>query len=86
MESSKVVLAKYVYVEREKKVITTFSLVVKEDFSWDVVLPDHSSIPKTSYLFQQHISVLTVLTGLLVFFVSWMHQSVLEMVTTNSMP
>ena len=54
VESSKVVLAKYVYVEREKKVITTFSLVVKEDFSWDVVLPDHSSIPKTSHLFQQH--------------------------------
>ena len=33
--------------------VTTFSVVIKEGFCWDVVLPHGVSIPKTSHLFQQ---------------------------------
>ena len=54
VDSAEIVLAKSVYVEREQKVVTTFSVVIKEGFCWDVVLPHGVSIPKTSsHLFQQ---------------------------------
>ena len=53
VDSAEIVLAKSVYVEREQKVVTTFSVVIKEGFCWDVVLPHGVSIPKTSHLIQQ---------------------------------
>lgn len=54
VKSTEVVLAKSMYIEKDEKVITTFSVVIKEGFCWDVVLPYGVSIPKASHLFQQH--------------------------------
>ena len=45
VDSAKIVLSKSIYVEREQKVVTTFSVVIKEGFCWDVVLPHGVSIP-----------------------------------------
>jgi hypothetical protein len=57
VEANEVVLAKSLYVLRDKQVTTTFSVIIKEDYFWDVALPYGISIPKTSYLFQCYKSL-----------------------------